>query len=385
MIFSSQFKLIAVSSLSALLMSGCSFLSFHPFHKDAGQAQHDFDYLDVKPAPALVVPGNLKKPIHQSDYDVPALAKGNAYRDYVGGQVDIRPPQQLVAVVPGELRKSEDGHPQFWLDVPASNSAEATRQWLLNELKQYLSAQGSGVRAINADQSEIQGDWITVKKHIDGGLFSSDDFLFRRKFNYRIAVAQNGRSAMVEPVFVGYQRNPSDPSVTGLAKLHQYNHEMAEINAFLAYEQAQRAQQQLAGGQTQTGEAPVQSASRAVGPIELTMAKDGSATLVADAPLSATLKSLGHSLSILGFKVTNYISESGQLYVTYDHSKHADLDKFGVKPVDLADDDYTFTIGSDDGKTQITVSDDDGVLTESRLEKLYTPLAALLKQGFIGQ
>ncbi|MFM2486396.1 outer membrane protein assembly factor BamC [Celerinatantimonas yamalensis] len=359
---SSRVRLFVAGSISVLLLSACS--NGHP-----GRANGGFDYLNAKTGAVLTVPTDLSKPQLSDSYQIPSLPANYHYQQEVGQKVDIRPPAQVIALVPGELKKA-NGQVQFVFDRFNATSTAQTLSWLQSALSGYIRHYGGQMQQVGTDPIFDSGQ-LTERQHIDQGFFSSKDITYHRVFRYYLSATNEGREAIIRPQLLRYSNSLNEQSAMTAAQKQRQS--IGEINRFLAYLDIQENQARQ--------QAMLRQLAR-VQPITLHLThSDGVAIMIADAPLQTSVTTLEKAFSTLGFKVTGYIAESGKMTLDYSQPSSSKLAPFAVKPVQLAEGKYKLTIGSVAGDTQVTISDDSGLLTPERVDKLFPALHTLLATG----
>ncbi|MFM2478263.1 outer membrane protein assembly factor BamC [Celerinatantimonas sp. MCCC 1A17872] len=365
MFVSSRIQLLIVGSVSVWL-SACS-SNNHP-----GRALHGFDYLNAKTSAPLVVPAQYPKPQIAQDYEIPPLKAQYPYTHLVGSKVDIQPPEQIIGLVSGELQMNNQ-QPSYVFERPSASSKAQTQQWMVTILQGYAHHFGGNLVQQKANPLTFSSGMLTEKHHIDNGFFDSKDIVYQSQFNYELNVLKSGRSVTLIPHLVSYQRDPRE--YDQLSNQIKHRIEVEELNRVIAFvANVQHAQKARA-----IQRAKSENNLASMRPIDLQMQNnDGVATLIAKAPVPETIHSLEKALPVLGFKVTGFVSEAGKMTVDYDQPSSSTLADYGVKPVQLAEDKYYLTIGGNGDNTQITISDEDGVLTPARLNKIYPALKHLL-------
>ncbi|CAG9297336.1 outer membrane protein assembly factor BamC [Celerinatantimonas diazotrophica] len=362
MFVSSRVRLLIVGSVSVWL-SACSSNS-HP-----GRALHGFDYLNAKTSAPLVVPAPYPKPQIARDYEIPALKPNYRYTQWVGSKVNIQPPEQIIDLVSGELQVHNQ-QPAYMFEHSSAQSKAQTQQWFITILRAYTRHFGGNLVQQKADPLTFSSGMLTEKRHIDNGFFDSKDIVFKSKFTYEVNVSQSGRSVTLTPHLLYYRRDPREyEQLTNQIKHRLEIKELNRVIAFVAnYQHTHKARTMQS-----------KAMSVAMRSIDLQMQNnEGVATLIAKASVPETIRALEKALSVLGFKITAFVSEAGKMTVDYDQPSSSKLADYGVKPVQLGEDKYYLTIGGNDGNTQITISDDDGVLSPARLNKIYPALKHLL-------
>lgn len=361
MFVSSRVRFIIIGSVS-LGLAACS--TSHP-----RRATHGFDYLAAKSAPELVVPKGMTKPVTTPSYQIPNVRLGSS--SVIGKQVNVQPPEQVIGLVSGQLSVDpQTQQPMYIFDRVKATSSEQSRAWLVSQLKAYAHHYNGELQSVD-DKGLIWKSSPLIERHqYDTGLFSSSDVEIKSQFRYQLAPRHQGRQIGLTPQAISYQSSADQGNLSNSHEQHQV--ERQELNRVIRFVAAQEAKKE--------SQAKVHTKAKVMlNSIELVIENnDGIEILLAKDSIHHVLPALEKALSTLGFKVSGYVSQSGTMTVDYSRPSASDLAAYGVKPVPLASGTYKLTIGQVDGNTQITVSDDDGVLSAQRIEKLYPSLKTLL-------
>lgn len=133
---------LVLGSLAVLVLSACS---SSPTQRR--QAKDDFDYLETTEFKPWVLPQGAT-PQFYPNYDIPQ----GAFHGGVGNVVDIRPPQQVLELIPGARAERQNGEVTLWM----LRQDEAQKVWdtalkMIAERKIPLRKQ---------TDSMVETDWV---------------------------------------------------------------------------------------------------------------------------------------------------------------------------------------------------------------------------------
>lgn len=331
---------LVMSSMALVVLSACS---SDPAQRR--QADDGFTYLNNQATATLEYPqGNT--PTFYQDYVIP---NGN-YQGPIGQQVDIRPPQQVLALIPGaRIEEGSDGI-RFWF---ASAQVQAqTWQSLIDGLEQRQ------VEMKRADDS-IETGWINWTR--------SDE---ERNFNARYQLSKVNRAGrpgllveLVEWRQDGKVQQPAEQDK------QRYTSIMANL-VTTQYDEAQRQAQERQARNRQLD-------------IALQMGKDrsGLPVIIARADYGIIWERMATLLEPIGFNIEDRNQSQGSIDTEY---KAADSDfwqAIGQPKLPINRGEYTFLIGDLENRTSINITDSKGKpLSEDKLEAMERVLAAVIDQ-----
>ncbi|UPW19826.1 outer membrane protein assembly factor BamC [Agarivorans sp. TSD2052] len=352
------------------------------------QAERDFDYLDVAQVEPLVIPEGVKPPNTSNEFNIPSPQPDG--EPLLGGAVDVRSPVQIIPLIAGSRTEKTDKGLVFWFDILQSETAEETSETIMQLVTDYITYRNSSVDERNDEQAKIASNWLIDEEVIEGGWFTRDKTLEQRqKFTYQIDVKPHGRTAGLTVDFVDAEmyRDGSDLPL----QLDEFDKErlaIVELNRLIGYvsERREALEAELVAKRESERLAVMSEAEKEQlfdETVSLVLVEDGGASYYrARANMEKTMKRLRLVLPIAGFTITDYIENSGSLFLSYDRPPEDVLESYGLASMEFEEKDYLFTVGSNGNVTQITLADAEGVILKpSEVKGLYPYLAILMKMG----
>ncbi|WP_427981587.1 outer membrane protein assembly factor BamC [Agarivorans sp.] len=352
------------------------------------QAERNFDYLEVSQIEPLKIPPGVTAPEQSAEFVIPSITPDNQM--LLGPQVDVRAPVQVIPLIAGSRIEDTENGLIFWFDILRAQSAAETKDAMMRTIGEYLAYRKSGILNQDPQQSLIESDWLVDQEEIEGSIFFTDKVVEQRqKFAYQLDVKPHGRTAGLKVSFVDAQlyRDTSD-SVVELDAFDKQRLAVIELNRLIGYVSERRAEleAQLAEQRQQAKLATMSETEKEQlydETVNLLLVNEGGAAYYrAKANMEKTMKRLRVVLPLAGFTITDYIENSGSLYLTYERPPEQILENYGLSTMEFAEKNYIFTVGSNGDVTQITLADEEGiVLKPSEVKALYPYLAILMKMG----
>lgn len=106
---------LVISALAVFVLSACS-----SSPAERRQAKDDYTYLDAKDFHQWTMPAGTELHYYP-DYQIPT----GQYQGEIGSKVDIRPPQQILELIPGARADMTSGDAVLWM----VRQAEADKVW----------------------------------------------------------------------------------------------------------------------------------------------------------------------------------------------------------------------------------------------------------------
>lgn len=332
---------LVVSSLAVFVLSACS-----SSPAERRQAGDDFSYLETRAFEPWTLPAGAE-PQFYPDYDIPA----GEFSGPVGAGVDIRPPQQLLELVPGARTELDDGSVIMWLVKPE----EMKKVWATTQ--DVLKAQNIALRE-NGD-SRIETDWVSWQREDEdaevSGRFVMQCFESNRRFGFKVSMLEWRQGGRVQPV----------------SKLNRERYSVQMAN--LVTMQYDRKQQEEAE----------RRARQLVKQIPVSVGKDrnGLPVIIARAPYNIFWKRAADVLPELGFKLQDRNQSQGVIETEYDEPDEEFWAAIGSDPLSLTGSAYTFQLGDLGNRTSIAITDyEDKAVDEQALAEVSAALAAVMKQ-----
>ncbi|MFH4679013.1 outer membrane protein assembly factor BamC [Vibrio diabolicus] len=333
---------LVLSSLAVFVLTACSGGA-----NQRRQAKDDFEYLNSPNLGEWNVPQGAQ-PQFYPNYEIP---QGN-YAGGVGKDVDIRPPQQVLELIPGaRLDRSSDGEVTLWL----LRKDELDKVW--QTVQNMVSA--NEIPAESQTDSRIETGWVT---------WDSPDEELEIGSRYEIVRAEaNGRHGF-KVSLIDWREGNQVKEVTATNR-ERYNVFMTNL-VTARYDQEVREEAQ-------------RKAQELVKQIPITMGKDrsGLPVIVARAQYNMLWQRLPNILPKMGFKIEERSQSQGTITAKYASPDDEFWNDIGAKPVELDAGKYTFLLGDLGNRTSINITDSSGKPVEEEFLKSLAPvLAATVKQ-----
>ncbi len=308
------------------------------------QAQNDFDYLKTPGLEAWhTLPG--QKFVVNRAYEIPDVKVSGA----VGSGVDIRPPQQVLSLIPGARADVDERGVTLWLAEPS----QMDTLWPI--VSKVLKDDSVSVNPIG--NSELDTGWYIWS--------SEDDDQIAAK--YKITRLDRGdlkglRIAMTDWREGGSQSEPQP--------IYRDRYTALMTNVITAgYDDQIRENARLA-------------ALKLIKQIPISMGKDrgGLPVIIARAPYDVFWERLPDVLDQLGFAVEDRNRSQGTIEVKYSRPDDEVWEKLGIAPLDMGGKTFTLQLGDLTNRTSVSIADSDGKpLPEDKLNAVSQALAAAIE------
>ena len=329
---------LVVSSLAVFVLSACSGSA-----SQRRQAQDDFEYLNTPPMKEWQsLPG--AEPKFYTNYVIP---QGD-FAGGIGNQVDIRPPQQILELIPGARVDRSNGDVTLWL----LDRDEANKVWQTAEI--LLDERNISVREQN--DSRIETEWVTWVSEDEDAPLSARYELSRFEANGRQAL----KLSLID------WRQGSEQLPVSLTNKERYSALMSNLVA-ARYDLDIRLEAE-------------RKASELVKHIPISMGTDrsGLPVIIARAPYDVLWARLPKLLPEMGFKIEERNQSQGTVKAKYVEPNDEFWAEVGVKPIELKSITYTFLFGDLGNRTSINVTDPEGKPVEEQLLKDMVPVLAAM-------
>lgn len=308
------------------------------------QANQDFNYLDTQPLESWTLPTGAM-PFSNASYAIPS----KAFTGDVGASVDIRPPQQVLNLIPG-MRSNVD---QDGVTVQLPRTSDLTKLWQVTQ--NLISKNNIGIAKQSADH--IDTDWVSWtnedEDHEVGSRYSIEKSPATN--SYRIILTDWREDGKTVPVTANNKRRYSI-LMTNLV-MSKYDETIREQARLAAAEQLKNI------------------------PISMGMDRSGLPVLIARASYNDMWERLPKALEKLGFTVEDRNRSQGLIDVKYREPNDEFWQKIGTKPMKLTDDKYRILVGDLGNRTSINITDNDGKpVTGEILESAAPAFAASFKK-----
>lgn len=333
---------LVLSSLAVFVLTACSGSA-----TQRRQAKDDFEYLDTPALEEWNLPEDAK-PQFYTNYKIPQ-------GDFVGGigkEVDIRPPQQVLELIPGARAERRQGETTLWL----LRDSELDTVWA-TALK-MLDERNIAIREQTA--TRVETDWVIWKSededHELGARYAIDRVKAAGRHGFKISLIDWQEAGVEKPV-TQTNKERYNALMTNLVTA-RYDLDLRE--------EAERKAQEL------------------VKHIPISMGSDrsGLPVIIARTPYNVLWQRLPRLLPNMGFTIEERNQSQGTVKAKYASPGDEFWTEIGVKPIGLSSGTYTFLFGDLGNRTSINVTDSSGKPVEEELLKDMVPvLSAVVGQN----
>ena len=329
---------LVVSTLAVLVLSACS---SSPAQRR--QAKNDFDYLNTTPLKDLQLLKDAEPEFYKT-YQIPS-------GQYTGGQgkeVDIRPPQQVLELIPGARVERKNGDITLWV----LKEDELKKIW---RTTQGLFVK-RGVSMRENTESRIETDWLSWQTEDEDSAVAA---------RFVLEKVSSLRNLGIKISLVDWREGAQSLSVTASNK-ERYTTLLTNIIES-RYDDERR--QEMA-----------RKAEQLVKHIPISLGVDRSGLPVIIARISYDLlwDKLPTLLPAMGFEIEERNQSQGTVKAKYAAPDDEFWTRIGVKPINLKSGSYTFLFGDLGNRTSINVTDSKGKPIEEKLLKDMVPVLAAI-------
>ncbi|MCG2836783.1 outer membrane protein assembly factor BamC [Photobacterium sp. WH77] len=331
---------LAVTAVMVAALAGCSGSA-----ERRRQANQDFNYLETAPLSSWNSPSGSAATL-SNEYAIPS----KEYPGAIGRAVDIRPPQQVLALIPGARTvHNSDGT----VSLQLVNSAELDELWTLTK---RMATERNIALDVNTART-LETGWVNWNNEDEDTEISSRYRISRASANdqnlYTIKLLDWREAGVEKPVsMVNQERYSILMTNLVMAKYDAYEREKARLRA-----------------------------EELVKQIPITMGQDrsGLPVIIARAPYNVFWERLPSLLQTLGFTVDGRNRSQGTIDVSFRNPDDSFWVDLGIQPLQLENREYKLQLGDLGNRTSITVTDEDGKpITDEALESIAPVLAAVI-------
>lgn len=332
---------LVMSSLAVFVLTACSGGA-----NQRRQAKDDFEYLNTESLSEWNMPADAQ-PQFYPNYDIP---QGN-FEGGIGKAVDIRPPQEVLELIPGARLERSDGEVTLWL----LRKDELDLVW--QTVQNMISTNQIPVE--KQSENLIETGWVTWNSADEdmeiGSRYDISRFEANNRFGFKVNLVDWREGEQVKEV--------------SRTNRERYNVLMTNL-VTARYDQQVREDAQ-------------KKAQELVKQIPITMGTDrsGLPVIIARAQYNVLWQRLPELLPKIGFTIESRSQSQGTVEARYASPDDAFWNDIGVKPIDLDAGKYTFLFGDLGNRTSINVTNSSGKPVEAEFLKSLAPvLAAVAKQ-----
>lgn len=331
-----------VGSLMIAVLSACS-----NSPTERRQAKQDFKYLETPPLKEWQQPAEAK-PEFYPQYDIPQ----GKYVGGIGKEVDVRPPQQVLELIPGARIEEQKGEVTVWL----VREEDVDKLW--QTVLTLIEKRDIGM--ITQTDSEIETDWLKWNSE-------DEDHEFGARYKIR-KLNQNNRSGF-QISLIDWQVDGKQSEVTQANKA-RYNILMTNL-VTSAYDAQLREEARI-------------RAEELVKRIPISMGQDrsGLPIIIARAPYNIFWERLGELLPMMGLEIEDRNRSQGTIKVKYKEPDDEYWEEIGTKPLAFEGSTYNLLLGDLGNRTSVNVTDAGGKpVNEETLDSVVPVLAAMIEKS----
>jgi len=311
---------LVIGSLAVLVLSACS-----SSPEQRRQAKDDFKYLETAPFNDWIAQDDAKKEFYP-DFNIPS----DEYNGPIGRNVDIRPPQQVLELIPGARSEMKEGVVTLWL----LREKEVDSVW--KTVRDMIRERN--IQLKEDENSLIETDWISWKEEDEDNRVEAR-YLFEKikendRYGFRVSLIDWKESG----------------SIKGVSRTNKERYNTFMTNLITStYDQKLRADAQ-------------RKALQLVKHIPISMGKDrsGLPVIIARAQYNVFWQRMTQVLPMLGFTLEERNQSQGLIKAKYSAPDDEFWTSIGTKPLTLESKTYTFLLGDLGNRTSINITDSSG-------------------------
>lgn len=333
---------LAVTAVMVAVLAGCSGGA-----ERRRQANQDFNYLETKPLGAWNLPAEAQAS-QVNDYAIPA----QNFPGELGAGVDIRPPQQVLALIPGARAvKDADG-----VSLLLLKPEELTKVWQLTQ--RLISERNIKLRSQSVNAMET--DWVNWTNEDEESEIGSRYLIEKssevNRYSYKISLIDWREGGKTTPVSaINKERYSILMTNLVMSRYDEQERELARLRA-------QELVKQI--------------------PISMGQDRSGLPVIIARAPYNVFWERLPNMLGQLGFTVEGRNRSQGIVEVKFRSPDDEFWTELGTQPIELDNRSYRLQLGDLGNRTSVNVTDTDGKpVTEEALKSMAPVFAAAIERA----
>ncbi|MGF1753869.1 outer membrane protein assembly factor BamC, partial [Vibrio makurazakiensis] len=305
------------------------------------QAKDDFEYLETPEFSEWQLAEDAT-PQFYPNYNIPA----GEFSGGIGKEVDIRPPQQVLELIPGARADRQNGEVTLWL----LREEEAKKVW--DTALEMLESRNIEIR--EQSDLELETGWVTWESEDEevtiGSRYKISRFEANNRHGFKINLIDWKEGTEVKPV-TATNKERYNAFMTNLVTA-RYDQNLRDEAAIKAQELIKQI------------------------PVSMGADRSGFPVIIARAPYNVLWQRLPSLLPAMGFTLEERNQSQGTIKAKYASPDDEFWESIGVKPVDLKGGTYTFLFGDLGNRTSINVTDVAGKPVEEELLKSLVPVLA---------
>ncbi|MFM5844611.1 outer membrane protein assembly factor BamC [Aeromonas sanarellii] len=340
--------------------------------QDRKMANRGFEYEESRlEGRAFLVPAGLSTPAFNNGFDIPALPESSR-EGAIGAKVDVRPPAQLLTVVPGSqvVANAEEPTIAFYALSTSQSVERDTWAFLMN----FLAEHKVTTEKLDQQAGVLQTGWFDNTAVLDGWAEEDDDFKIRQRYQFVLKNDVQRHATMMSVRVLEHEETIDGETSTALTPADAQRYATRALNQFsLYYDKQLKAREQ-------------HKSSDGMG-LELGLDNNELSAWIAEGLFDQVWRRLNQVLPAYGFTIKDTQQSLGWIDVEYDEPDAEFWKAKGAEPFKLEEDQYRFQLGEmAGGKTSITLFDKDKKPVSSGvISQMYISLSEAFAKGLADQ
>ncbi|MGL5661729.1 MAG: outer membrane protein assembly factor BamC [Aeromonas sp.] len=357
---------LVLSVATVAVLTACS------SSEDRKMANRGFEYENARlEGRAFLIPSGLSAPTFNNQYDIPALPQSNRSGP-LGANVDVRPPTQLLSVVPGSQVVPAASEPT--MAFYALSADQGAQQDVWSSLLSFLAKNKVSIEQQDQQNGVLQTGWFDSAQMLDGANEDDEDANSRQRYQFTLTNDVERHAANVSARVLDNKETVDGETSNTLTPTDAQRYAARVLNQFsLYYGQQVKARDQ-------------RNSSAGIG-LEIGQDNNNVNALIAEESFDQVWRRLNQVLPMYGFAINDAQQSLGLIEVEYTKPSNDVWKAKGVEPLQLEEARFSFQLGEIAGdKTSITLLDKDKnpVSTEAN-PQAYTTLSKVLAKGPVDQ
>ncbi|WP_139405563.1 outer membrane protein assembly factor BamC [Aeromonas veronii] len=357
---------LVLSVATVAVLAGCS------TPQDRKMANRDFGYEDARlEGRAFLIPAGLSAPTFNSQYDIPPLPESSR-EGALGAQVDVRPPAQLLTVVPGSqvVQSATEPTVAFYALSTSQSVERDTWSFLMNFLAKYK------VTTEKLDQQDgvLQTGWFDNTVALDGWGEDDEDFTIRQRYQFTVRNDAQRHAVNMSVRVLDHEETIDGETSNKLTPADAQRYAARVLNQFSLYYDSQlKAREQ-------------HKSNDGMG-LQLGLDNNELSAWIAEGSFDQVWRRLNQVLPAYGFTIKDTQQSLGWIDVEYEEPGAEFWKAKGSEPFKLEEEKYRFQLGEmAGGKTSITLFDKDKKPVSSGvISQMYISLSEAFAKGLADQ
>ena len=340
--------------------------------QDRKMANRGFEYEESRlEGRAFLVPAGLSTPAFNSNFDIPALPESSR-EGAIGAKVDVRPPAQLLTVVPGSQVVAKASEPTLaFYALSTSQSVERdTWAFLMNFLAQHKVT----TEKLDQQAGVLQTGWFDNSAALDGWAEEDEDFRIRQRYQFTLSNDLQRHAVNMSVRVLDHEETIDGETSTVLTPADAQRYATRALNQFsLYYDKQLKAREQ-------------HKSTDGMG-LELGLDNNELSAWIAEGSFDQVWRRLNQVLPAYGFIIKDTQQSLGWIDVEYEEPGAEFWKAKGSEPFKLEEEKYRFQLGEmAGGKTSITLFDKDKKPVSSGvISQMYISLSEAFAKGLADQ